>query len=173
MASADLWLKPLDLRTLSDERFKKAYTVLAAEFKADPTSEAIKAWVSTYKRESLLRKIKKTHEKILNLEHSIYATDSFYLIDSLDADLGSELMYLSGLLEDLIEHGPETAEGAESPELQTKRLDLIAAEKKCIEVKLDLRWRDNTDEVNDYHHKRLAKYKARVTTLIAEIKAML
>ncbi len=173
MASTDLWLKPLDLRILSDEEFKKAHTVLAADFKSDPSSEAIKLWVDTYKRESLRRKITKSVEKVAELEGALCESNPYYIVERLDEDLGSELVYLGILFGDLEAAGPETAEGAESSELQTKRLELIHTERKCIEVKLNLRWRGNTDVVNDYHYKSLEKYRAKKTDLNAEIKALL
>ncbi len=172
-SSTDMWLKPLDLQTLSDEEFKKAYTVLAADFKSDPSSETIKLWVATYKRESLRRKIHRSQERIRELEDALCESNPYYTVERLDEDLGSELIHLLGLFSDLEAYGPETAEGAESPELQTKRLELIKVETKCIDIRINLRWRDNTDAVNDYHRKRLGKYKTQVTTLIAEIKAML
>ena len=173
MASTDMWLKPLDLRILSDEEFKKAYTVLAADSKSDPSSEAIKLWVGTYKRESLRRKITKSVEKVAELEDALCESNPYYIVERLDEDLGSELVYLAILFGDLEAAGPETAEGAESSELQTKRLELIHTERKCIDVKLNLRWRGNTDAVNDYHYKSLEKYRAKKTVLNAEIKTLL
>jgi hypothetical protein len=173
MASTDFWLKPLDLQTLSDAEFKKAYAELAAEFKAEPSSEAIKLWVAAYKRESLRRKIHLSQERIRELEAALCESNPYYIVERLDEDLGGELIHLLGLFSDLEAYGPETAEGAESPELQTKRLELIKVETKCIDTRLNLRWRGNTDAVNDHHHKRLVKYRTQVTTLIAELKAML
>ena len=173
MASTDFWLKPLDLQTLSDTEFKTAYTVLAADFKSDPKAEGIQLWCKAYMRESLRRKIHRTQRRIRELEDALCESNPYYIIERYDEDLGSELIRLARLFGELEDYGPETAEGAESPELQTKRLELIAAERKCIEVKLVLRWPDNTDEVNDYHYKRLAKHTAKKTALIAEIKAML
>jgi hypothetical protein len=172
--AAALWLKPLDLCALSDAEFKKAYTELATDFKTDPTSEAIKLWAAAYKRESLRRKIKKASEKVASLEDSICNhCHPYYIVAQLDEDLGSELMNLVMLFGDLEASGPETAEGAESPELQTKRLALIQTEKKCIDTLLSRRWRDNTDVVIDYHNKTLEKLRAKKATLIAEIKTML
>jgi hypothetical protein len=172
-SSTDMWLKPLDLRALRDEEFKKAYTVLVAEFKADPSSEPIKLWIAAYKRESLRRKIIKSVEKVAELEDALCESNPYYIVERLDEDLGSELVYLTRLFGDLEAAGPETAEGPESSELQTKRLELIQTERKCIEVKLNLRWRGNTDAVNDYHYKSLEEYRAKKTVLNAEIKAIL
>ncbi len=172
-SSTDMWLKPLDLRALSDEEFKKAYMVLAADFKSDPSSETIKLWVAAYKRESLRRKIHQSQERIHELEDALCESNPYYIVARLDEDLGSELVYLTRLFGDLEDCGPETAEGTESPELQNKRLELIQTERKYIEVKLNLRWRGNTDAVNDYHYKSLEKYRAKKTVLNAEIKAIL
>ena len=173
MASTDFWLKPLDLQTLSDTEFKTAYTVLAADFKSDPKAEGIQLWCKAYMRESLRRKIHRTQRRIRELEDALCESNPYYIIERYDEDLGSELIRLARLFGELEDYGPETAEGAESPELQTKRLELIKVETKCIDTRLNLRWMGNTDAVNDHHYKTLAKLKTQKTALIAELKAML
>ena len=172
-SSTDLWLKPLDLQTLSDEDFKKAYAEINADAEADPNSEAIKLWVAAYKRESLRRGIHQSQKRIRELEDALCASNPYYIVGKLDEDLGSELIHLLGLFSDLEYSGAEIADGAESSELQSKRLELIQVERKCIDTRLNLRWLGNTDAVNDYHTKILAKHTARKTALVAEIKALL
>ncbi len=172
--AAHLWLKPLDLHTLSDEYFKMAYTQLRSEHTADPTSEPIKAWITTYKRESLRRKIIAASKRIARLEESLVDPYlEWYTIASLEEEHTSEVIALTIVWGDLLSLGPETAEGAESGELQKKRMALMETEAKYIDIKAALTWRELCDEERDYNLERLNKYATRKTTLVAEIKALL
>jgi hypothetical protein len=172
--AAHLWLKPLDLHALSDASFKMAYNQLRSEHTADPTSEPIKTWMTTYKRESLRRRIIAASERIARLEESL--ADPYlewYTIASLEEECNSEVIALTIVWRDLLSLGPETTEGAESEELQKKRRALMETEAKYINIKADLTWRELCDEEEDYHLARLKKYSTKKAALIAEINALL
>jgi len=172
--AADMWLKPLDLHALSDATFKMAYSQLRSEYTAEPTSEAIKAWMTTYKRESLRRKIIAASERIAVLERALgQPYMEWHTIASLEEECNSETIALTIVWNDLLSLGPETAEGPESEELQKKRMALMETEAKYIDTKAALTWRELCDEEEDYHLKRLKKYATKKTALIAEIKALL
>jgi hypothetical protein len=172
--AAHLWLKPLDLHTLSDDTFKMAYKQLRSDHMADPASEPIKAWMKTYKRESLRRRIIAASERIAGLERALddrYLP--YYAAASLEEQHNSEVIALTIVWGDLLSLGPETAEGAESEELQKKRIALMETEAKYIDTKAALTWRELSDGERDYNLERLEKYATKKTALIAEIKALL
>jgi hypothetical protein len=172
--AADLWLKPLDLRTLSDADFKTAYTQMKKDYKAEPTSEPIKQWYLSYKRESLRRVIIAASNRIADLEDSLAERYiPWHAIAYMEEECNSEVIALKGVWYDLLVLGPETAEGAESEELQKKRRLLMNLDAKYICVKADLTWRELCDGERDYHLERLKKYATKKAAVIAEIKALL
>ena len=171
--AAHLWLKPLDLHALSDDAFQMAYKQLIAEHVAEPASEPIKAWMATYKRESLRRRIIDSNERIAGLERALddrYLP--YYAAASLEEQHTSEIIMLTISWADLLSLGPEDAEGAESEELQKKRMALMETEAKYIDTKAALTWRELSDGERDYNLERLEKYATK-KALVAEIKALL
>jgi hypothetical protein len=172
-SSADFWLKPLDLRSLSDEAFTAASAEMAKEARTTE-DEDVKVWAAAYKRERLRRGII-TSSKAVAQDEQMLRTAYLSWTDMalIEERLASEIRYLNMMWGDMMDLGPETAEGAECPELQAKRIALVKTEKEYVNTKAQLKWPHLCEAEENHLVQTLNRLETARKTLVAEIKALM